>query len=178
MLVRLQRQKPTDAGVARGRPAAFAPVRDPELRVCLARRAPANFVANFTIAGFMPNRGALYSLRERPNRAVSVVAGLAARGARAGMAMAFSALFRGRIGGRAARISTCKVAEAEAFSPQRGASRLVVLNRVTAWKRWSEESGMWIDLARSAPACSVGEATQRLTSASIRVSARRASRSR
>jgi hypothetical protein len=49
------------------------------------------------------------------------------------MAMACSALFRGRIGGRAARISTCKVAEAEAFSPQRGASRLVVLNRVTAW---------------------------------------------
>jgi hypothetical protein len=55
-----------------------------------------------------------------------------------------------------ARISTRKVAEAEAFSPQREASRLALLNRATAWKLGTEEyRDRWIDLARSALTCSV-----------------------
>src|SRR6188768_2946816 len=104
----------------------------------------------------MPSVEPLEPLRGRPSRAVSIVAGLAAGAARPGMMMAFGALFRGRIGARSPWISTRKVAEAAAFSPQREASRLALLNRVTPWKHGSAEyRGRWIDLARSAPTCSV-----------------------
>jgi hypothetical protein len=123
----------------------------------------------------MPNRGTLFFLcAGAPAARFPSSLALLRRAARAGMAMAFGALFRGRIGARSPWISSRKVAEAEAFSPRREASRLALLNRVTPWKRGSEESRpLDRPCTKRTDVQRWRHPRRRLTSASIRVSARR-----